>query len=107
MKLKSNIYSEQEAFQRLHETYLILQHHNEEGLALRLMTEKRLKDLFSQERQQKEISKKIEADRKEYSEKNRDQEKVIKELEAQCQSYEELVREKDGIAKVIREELTA
>ena len=74
---------------------------------MRLQTEKRLKDLFSHDRQQSEIVKKIEAERKEFSKKNRDQEKAIKDLEAQCQSYEELVREKDGIAMVIKEEMMA
>ena len=51
MALQSKVYSEQEAFARLHETYLILQHHNEEGLALRLQTEARLKELFRRDRQ--------------------------------------------------------
>ena len=50
MENQSKLYSEQEAFQRLHETYLILQHHNEEGLSLRLQTEARLKELFRRDR---------------------------------------------------------
>jgi len=56
-ELATKVSSEQEAFQRLHETYMILQHHNEESLALRLMTESRLKELFRRDRQQVEILK--------------------------------------------------
>lgn len=64
MENQSKLYSEQEAFARLHETYLILQHHNEEGLSLRLQTEARLKELFRRDRQNIEILKKTEVDRK-------------------------------------------
>ena len=72
MEMQSKVFSEQQAFARLHETYLILQHHNEEGLALRLQTESRLKELFRRDRQNVEILKRIRIDRKHDRQEARD-----------------------------------
>ena len=91
----------------MHETYLILQNHNEEGLSLRLQTEGRLKDLFRRDRQQVEILKKTEEDRKEYRAKERESDLKIKELEQRAITLEELVREKEGINMVMKEEMIA
>lgn len=107
MELNTKIYSEQEAFERLHESYLVLQHHNEEGLSLRLQTEQRLKDLFARDRQQQEILKRVELDRKEHRQEARDQRELIKQLQSRCREMEEIAREKDGMHLVIKEEMLA
>ena len=86
MEMQSKMYSEREAFQRLHETYLILQHHNEEGLALRLLTEARLKELFQRDRQNKEILTKTAAARKEHFKEMSEHKIKIKELEVELSS---------------------
>ena len=107
VELQSKVYSEQQAFARLHETYLILEHHNEEGLSLRLQTEGRLKELFRRDRQNQEVLKKVRIDRKNDRQEARENDAKIKELEDLVFKLEESNREKEGINMLIKEELTA
>ena len=81
MELQSKVYSEREAFARLNESFLILQHHNEEGLALRLQTEARLSELFRRDRQQLEIIATTAKDRKVERRAARERDAQIEELE--------------------------
>ena len=104
---EKEVYTEKDAFQRLYESYMILQHHNEENLTLRLATEEKLKHLFKRDRQHEFRVKKAEKVLKDERGAIKDVESTFDELNEEIKRLKNVVIEKDGMHHIINQEMQA
>ena len=104
---QKEVYKEKEAFERLHEAYMILQHHNEENLALRLTTEDRLKSLFKRDRRHADKVKKAQESMQNDKDTLKSNAEHIKFLTEEVINLRNNVIEKDGMNSLMKTEMLA